>query len=118
MKEEEDQQQSLGNILIANEQIEWHSEALQCSQTRRQIGWPTVTINCLICLFKLIISSEMCDIILRETNQKSKKVCCCKNFPQLPNDYPKENLRHLLNLSLMEYYLLLVFSETIVVVSK
>lgn len=61
---------------------EWSSEPLPRGQTRsrnilRQKSGPAAASNISTPkeLFKSIMSTEMCDIILRETNRKGKKVC-------------------------------------------
>jgi len=80
--EDEPESQNVGGIWIAKDKTEWVSDPLPSAQTSsrnvlRQRGGPA-TISKLFMpkeLFKLIISPEMCDIILRETNRKGKRVC-------------------------------------------
>ena len=73
--------QNVCSIWIAKDKTEWSSNLLPSAQTRshnllRQRGGPAANINLFTPdeFFKSIMRSEICDIILRETNPKGKKV--------------------------------------------
>ena len=73
--------QNANNIWIAKDETEWRREPLPSAQTRshnilRGRGGPTAIISLFTPkeLFKSIMSPEMCDIILRQTNRKGKRV--------------------------------------------
>lgn len=73
--------QHVDSIWIAKDETEWHRDPLPTAQTRsrnilRQRGGPAATSNLFTEkeLFKSIMSPEMCDIILRETNRKARRV--------------------------------------------
>lgn len=80
--EDEPVSQSVDSIWIAKDETEWLSDPLPSAQTRsrnilRRRSGPTAISNLFtpIELFNSIMSPEMCDIILRETNRKGKRVC-------------------------------------------
>ena len=70
------------SIWIAKNQTEWSSNSLPSAQTisgniLHQKGGPAAISNLSTSeeLFKSIMRPEICDIILRETNRKGKRVC-------------------------------------------
>ena len=104
---------------IAKDETEWSSNPLPSAQTisgniLRQKGGPAASSNLFTPeeLFKFIMRPEICDIILREINQWSKKVCYAFNndllssFRILPDDHHQKHSNNLLKLSYMH---LLVF---------
>ncbi|XP_077116944.1 uncharacterized protein LOC143773353 [Ranitomeya variabilis] len=78
--------QSAGDIWTAKDETQWCSNPLPNAQTKsrnvlRQRGGPAAISNLYTAkeLFKSIMTPEMCDIILRETNRKAKRVCDAYN---------------------------------------
>lgn len=73
--------QSIGSILIGKDGTQWYTEPLPSLQTKSrnvlyQRGGPA--LNCFSTekeLFISIITPEICDIVLRESNRKAKRVC-------------------------------------------
>ncbi|XP_077129868.1 uncharacterized protein LOC143785081 [Ranitomeya variabilis] len=72
--------QSAGDIWTAKDETQWCSNPLPNAQTKsrnvlRQRGGPAAISNLYTAkeLFKSIMTPEMCDIILRETNRKAKR---------------------------------------------
>ncbi|XP_047534335.1 piggyBac transposable element-derived protein 1-like [Vanessa atalanta] len=86
--------ESLENILIAKDGTRWQSEPLPRTQTSnrnilRQRGGAASFSKLYnqMEIFKNILSNEMCDIILRETNRKGTKVTEAYNN-RLMENYP------------------------------
>ena len=80
--EDEPLPQNVSSIWIAKDKTEWGSNPLPSAQTRsrnilQQRGGFAANSNLFTPdeLFKSIMRPEICDIILRETNQKGKRVC-------------------------------------------
>ncbi|KAM4028657.1 uncharacterized protein ACNLHF_023956 [Anomaloglossus baeobatrachus] len=81
--EDESVPQSAGDIWTAKDKTQWCSDPLPNAQTKshnvlRQRGGPAAISNLYTAkeLFKSIMTPEMCDVILRETN---RKVCDAYN---------------------------------------
>ena len=86
------------DIWTAKDGTQWCSDPPPNAQTRsrnilRHRGGPAAISNLYTAkqLFKSIMTSEMCDIILRETNRKAKRVCDAYNnrLVQRFRDYSK-----------------------------
>ena len=80
--EDESVSQNVSSIWTAKDETEWCCNPLPSAQTRSrnilcQRGGPTSTSNLFTPdeLFKSIMRPEICDITLRERNQKRKRVC-------------------------------------------
>ena len=74
--------QNVSSIWTAKDKTKWGCNPLPSAQTRsrnilRQKSGPAATSNLFTPdqLFKSIMRPEICDITLRETNQKGKRVC-------------------------------------------
>ena len=74
--------QNVSSIWIAKDETGWNSNPLPSAQTSsrnilRQRGGPTANSNLFTPdeLFKSVMRPEICDIILRETIRKGKRVC-------------------------------------------
>ncbi|XP_069585014.1 piggyBac transposable element-derived protein 4-like [Ranitomeya imitator] len=91
--------QSAGDIWTAKDETQWCSNPLPNAQTKsrnvlRQRGGPAAISNLYTAkeLFKSIMTPEMCDIILRETNRKAKRVCDAYNN-ELVQRFPDSSKR-------------------------
>lgn len=92
--EDEPVPESVGDIWTAKDGSQWRSDPLPSVQTRsrnvlRQRGGPAAISNLYTAkeLFKSIMTPEICDIILRETNRKGKRVTEAYNN-QLAQRFP------------------------------
>lgn len=90
--EDEPVPQSVGNIWTSKDETQWRSD--RSHNVLRQIGGPAAISNLYTAkeLFKSIMTPEMCDIILRETNRKAKRVCEAYNN-QLVQRFPDYSKR-------------------------
>ncbi|CAJ0966351.1 unnamed protein product [Ranitomeya imitator] len=91
--------QSAGDIWTAKDETQWCSNPLPNAQTKsrnvlRQRGGPAAISNLYTAkeLFKSIMTPEVCDIILRETNRKAKRVCDAYNN-ELVQRFPDSSKR-------------------------
>ena len=92
--EDEPVSQNISSIWTAKDKTEWGSNPLPSAQTRyrnilRRKGGLASTSNLFTLdqLFKSIMRPEICDIILRETNRKGKRLCDAFNNDLL-NRFP------------------------------
>ena len=92
--EDEPLPQNVSSIWIAKDKTEWGSNPLPSAQTRsrnilHQRSGPAANSNLFTPdeLFKSIMRPDICDIILRETNRKGKRVCDAFNN-DLMNRFP------------------------------
>ena len=92
--EDEPTPRNVSSIWIVKDKTEWSSNPLPRAQTRsrnilRQKSGPAANSNLFTPdeLFKSIMEPEICDIILREANQKGKRVCDAFNN-DLMNRFP------------------------------
>ena len=86
--------QNVTSIWIAKDKTEWSSNPLPSAQTKsrdilHQRGGPAANSNQFTPdeLFKSIMRPEICDITLRKTNRKGKRVCDAFNN-DLMNRFP------------------------------